>query len=131
MRSGVFKLTLERAVGFARLLEAGDVGVLPFESAGFGGGQVVPGEVALGAVVTLVEPKFEVGRSEAFGRQIFQGDDIAEGFADFLPVDGQEVAVKPEVGEVFAVGAESLGDFVGVVDGDVVDATGVKVDGLA
>ena len=39
--------------------------------------------------------------------------------------------MKPEMSERFFKGAEGLGDFVGVVDGDVVDAAGVNVDRFA
>lgn len=39
--------------------------------------------------------------------------------------------MEPVVSQFLAEGAESLGDFVGVVDGDVVDAAGVEVDGFA
>lgn len=47
-------------------LSGNSISITPFEAAGFGGGEVFPGEVALGAVVTLVEPEFEVGGGEAF-----------------------------------------------------------------
>ena len=36
--------------------------------------------------------------------------------------------MEPKASERFFVRAESLGDFVGVVDRDVVDAAGVEVD---
>ena len=39
--------------------------------------------------------------------------------------------MKPEIGKLFFEGAVSLGDFVSVVDGNMVDATGMNVDWFA
>ena len=104
--------------------------VAPILAAIFGSGETVEGEVAAGLVVPFQNPHFEIERRKTFLREVGEGVDVAEGFGDFLVVDVDKVAVEPEIGEFFAESGLGLGDFVGMVDWDVVDAAGVDVDGF-
>lgn len=112
------------------LMGEGDL-VAPVEAALLSGGEVGEGEVAFGLIMALENPEFEIERRKTMRGEVGEGVGVAEGFGDFGAVDGEEVAMQPKAGERNAKSGLGLGDFVGVMDGDVVNATSVDIDGLA
>ena len=65
-------------LGFGELIEEDEL-VNPVFSANFCGLEVGDGEVALGTVVALEKPEFEIKGRKAFFFEVFQGDDVSEG----------------------------------------------------
>ena len=63
----------------------------------FGGSEVVESKIALGLVMALEDPHAIVEVRKAFFREVFEGIDVTEGFADFGAIDGDVVIVEPKV----------------------------------
>lgn len=66
------------------------------------------------------------------GKDFFNGDEVAQGFAHFLAVDGNEVIVNPVSGLMVGLGAKAsvgLRDFGFVVRENQVHSAAVNVKG--
>ena len=90
--------------------------------------QNLPGKVTFGAVVLTEDGKLKRHRVCAVSSNVGQRDDITQGFAHFAAVDLEVVIMQPNTGELLAGQAFGLGDFVAMVDRDMVDAAGVDVN---